>query len=353
MTGDLHAGGGSVRTVKSGAPSLSLGVFARDRRSPLTAGASSGAIVLVSIGSKRLQSASPTHFRRLDVASLGKMTSQARPPSELMLISDKLPLGRYLQRMWQRRHFAFALPAGQLRAQNMNTALGNLWHVMNPVLLIAVYFVIFGIVLDVSRGVENFLGFLGVGVFTFHYSQKTLVASAKSISSNQGLLRSFQFPRALLPLATLIGQSLSFVPAVAVMLLLAITTGEMPRLGWLLLLPVFGLQILFNLGASLFLSRMGDQFPDVQNALPFLFRLIFYLSGVLYLADALISDSWLLALLQVNPFYAFVTLARAPVLGELGPAPPTLWLTAALWSAVLLCAGFWYFRAGERQYGRG
>lgn len=273
--------------------------------------------------------------------------------SGLIPVSRKLPLRVYLGDAWRRRDFAIAMPAAELRAQNMDTVLGNLWHVMNPILLVSVYFVIFGLVLDVSRGVDNFLAFLGVGVFTFHYSQKTVIASAKSIASNQGLLRSFQFPRVLLPVATVIGQSFAFLPAVGIMLVLAVATTEPPSTAWALLVPLFLLQALFNLGAGLLAARLGDRFPDLQNVLPFLFRLAFYLSGVLYLAEALISDSLVLTLFNLNPFYAFVMLARAPVLHELGPAPPALWISALLWTAVLLVVGFWYFRAGEREYGRG
>lgn len=268
----------------------------------------------------------------------------------LVPMGRKRPLGRYLAEAWQRRDFAVALPMAELRAQNMDTVLGNLWHVMNPLLLVGVYFLVFGVALSVDRGVENFLAFLAVGVFTYHYSQKTMMAGAKSVAANEGLLRSFQFPRALLPASTVIGQTLAFLPAVAIMLLMALATGEPPRPAWFLLVVVFALQALFNLGGTFVLARLADRFRDVQNVLPFAFRLVFYLSGVLYLAEEFVPAS-VLPLLNGNPFYVFVTLARAPVLGD--QVGPVLWLSAVAWAFGLFLVGFWYFRAAEHRYGRG
>lgn len=273
-------------------------------------------------------------------------------PHGLIPMGGKRPLDQYLREAWQRRDFAIVMPLSELRAQNMDTMLGNLWHIMNPVLLVAVYFIVFGVLLQIDRGVDNFLAFLAVGVFTFHYSQKTMIAGAKSVASNEGLLRSFQFPRILLPVATVVGQTLAFLPAVGIMLLVALATGEALRLAWLLLIPVFALQAMFNLGGTFVMARLANRFRDVQHVLPFVFRLLFYLSGVLYLAQAFTDNQTLLTLLNANPFYVFVTLARAPLLGEVAFAAAQ-WGSAVTWTAALMAAGFWFFRSGEHEYGRG
>lgn len=268
-----------------------------------------------------------------------------------MRLGEKTPLPVYLRALWQRRDFAVTVPLGELRAQHMDTVLGNLWHLLNPVLLVAVYFTVFGLLLDTSRGVDNFLAFLAVGVFVYQYSQRTTIAAAKSLPANEGLIRSIQFPRALLPASTVIGQTLAFIPAMAVMLIVAAATGEQPSVRWLLLGPIFLLQVAFNLGVALMVARLADSFRDVQNVLPFVFRLLFYLSGVLYLVDAWVGDPLLRRLFNANPLYAFVTLARSPILGD--PVSPELWVSASLWTGVVLPVGFAFFRAGEQRYGRG
>jgi teichoic acid transport system permease protein len=223
---------------------------------------------------------------------------------------------RYLKDIWSRREFAAAIASGEVRSQNMDTVLGNPWHVLNPLLLIAVYYLVFGVILQVDRGVDNYIAFLAVGIFTYHYSQKSISAGAKSITSNIGLIRSMKFPRAILPTATVLGQTFAFIPAIAVMLTVAVVTGEFPHWTWLFLPAFFLIQFCFNIGASCIVARLTDHFHDIENVLPYVLRLAFYLSGVLYSVEARIHDPALLRLFDFNPFYTFITLARGPVMDQ-------------------------------------
>ena len=121
---------------------------------------------------------------------------------------------------------------------------------------------------------------------------------------------------------------------------------------WLLLLPVFTAQTLFNIGAACIVARLTDLFRDLQNVLPFVFRMLFYLSGVLYSVDRFIPSGPVRELFNFNPFYVWVTLARGPIMGEFPIVDPKLALIGSGWALVMLVAGFFFFRAGEHRYGR-
>jgi teichoic acid transport system permease protein len=256
----------------------------------------------------------------------------------------------YLRAIWQRRQFAVSIAAGEVRAQNMDTVLGNLWQVLNPLMLAGVYYLVFGVVLRIDRGVDNYIAFLVIGIFSFHFTQRSVVAGAKSIVSNEGLIRSIRFPRAVLPLSTVVGQALMFVPALAIMLLIALGTGEMPHPSWVLLVPLFALQALGNLGAAFFVARMTDRVRDVQYVLPYLFRLLFYVSGILYSVERFVPEAYL-PLFDLNPIFAFATAARGIVLDH--ELLLHRWAVAAVWSVVLAVVGLWFFRGAEHEYGRG
>jgi teichoic acid transport system permease protein len=264
----------------------------------------------------------------------------------------------YVASVWRRRRFAIASALGTMRAQHMDTALGNVWHLLNPILLIAVYYLLFDIILDVSRGLDNFLGYLTVGILSFQWSQKTITAGAKVIVSNEGMLRSLQFPRALLPLASVLKETLAFLPGIVLMWLVLLVTGESLTLAWLIIVPAFTLQLAFNLGATLFMARIGDRFHDAANVLPFIFRLAFYGSGVIFAVDARFADifdrTWVVAIFIANPFYAMLSLWRAALMDSytvqhLG----WIWLSATLWAVFGLLIGLLFFRRGEKEYGRG
>ena len=281
-------------------------------------------------------------------------TTTTTTSGPLVRLGGTPTLRAYLRAVWRRREFAWNMALGELRAQHMDTALGNVWHLLNPVLLIGVYFLVFGVILGTDRGIENFLAFLAIGVFTFNFSQKSVIGGASTIVNNQGLIRSLQFPRALLPVATVIREALAYVSAAVVMFAVVLLTGEPVTPAWLLVVPVFALQVVFNLGFALVAARMADRYRDLLNVLPFLFRIAFYLSGVLYAFEAYVGDPRLLRLLPVNPFFVYLTLVREYLLeGQDHAFVPELWLAAVAWALAAAVAGLWYFLRGEKEYGRG
>ncbi len=255
----------------------------------------------------------------------------------------------YLREAWRRREFAIVVPAQDLRAQNMDTALGQLWHLVNPALLVSVYFLIFGVVIDTRRGVDNFLGFLIVGVVLFHLTQRVVQEASVSISQNLGLIRSIQFPRILLPAATVNGQTAAFVPALALALLATLATGERPNLRWLLLPVVLVGQFAFNSGAALFVARLGARVRDLRQILPHLFRLLFYGSGVIFSVDAFVTDDTWRRLFALNPIYDLISCARWCLVGE-PIAASVVWGTI-VWCVVMPVMGFVVFHRSEHRLG--
>ena len=281
--------------------------------------------------------------------SAANMSGEPPDARRLVDLTAAPSAGAYLREVWRRREFAFVVPAQDLRAQNMDTTLGQLWHLLNPALLVGVYFFIFGVLLDTRRGVDNFLGFLIVGVVLFHLTQRVVQDAAVCIVRNLGLIRSIQFPRILLPLATVNGQSLAFLPALAVALLAILATGERPSLRWLLLLAVLAAGYVFHLGAALVVARVGASVRDLQRLLPHLLRLLFYGSGVIFSVEAFVtSEAWRRAF-AVNPVYDFITCARWCLLGT-GVDPPVV-IGLVVWCAVLPVVGLFAFRRGERRFG--
>ena len=281
-------------------------------------------------------------------------TTTSTTSGSLVRLGGTPSLREYLTSLWRRREFAWNTALGELRAQHMDTALGNVWHLLNPVLLISVYYLVFGLILGTDRGIDNFLAFLAIGVFTFHFSQKSIIGAASTIVNNQGLIRSLQFPRALLPIATVIREALAYVSAAVVMFAVVLITREPVTFAWLLVVPVFALQVVFNLGMALVAARLADRYRDLLNVFPFLFRIAFYLSGVLYAFEAYVADPRVLRLLPLNPFFVYLTLVREYLLESHDHEfIIELWIAAVVWALVAVAGGLWYFRRGEKEYGRG
>lgn len=255
----------------------------------------------------------------------------------------------YAREAWQRRHYVTYVATSELRSRQMNSLLGNLWHLLNPALQIGIFWLIFGILLETSRGVDNFVGFLSIGIFTYQYAQRSTTSGARSIRKNRGLITIISFPRVLLPVTATAVETLAALPAFGVMYVIAIATGESISWTWLLVIPTIFVLVFFSAGLAMIAARATNHVADVEQVLPFIFRLGFYGSGVLFNVDAYVEQPQYRALFEVNPFYCFIELNRTFILG--GDLSPYVPLSAALWTIVLFVGGFLWFRAGEDGYG--
>lgn len=286
------------------------------------------------------------------------------PPAGLVPLGGRPRLRDYLGWMWQRREFTYHLASSTFRSQHMDTLLGNLWQLINPVLLIGVYYLVFGVLLGNLGGdalpwrPANYIGFLSVGVFVYSYLQRCVTAGASSIVGNLGLIRSLQFPRAVLPVSTVTKEVLGFGSSLVVMLLVMVVSGEGVSATWLAFPAVFVLMTAFALGGAFITARMTESVRDLRNLLPFVFRLGFYVSGILYDITRFTADRPSLAVVEdlflLNPFYVYIALTRQVLMSTHGHATPgRLWVAATLWAVVAITFGLHYFLGAEKRYGRG
>jgi teichoic acid transport system permease protein len=255
----------------------------------------------------------------------------------------------YFGSLWERRDYMVYSAANELRSRQMTSVLGNLWHLLNPLLQIGVYFVIFGVVLDVNRG-DNYFAFLSVGIFVFGFTQRSTIAGAASITNNKGLLNAFSFPRALLPVTSTLTEAMATIAPVIVIYVVVLASGETPSLQWLLLLPLLLVQLVFNFGAALTAARATSSVRDISQLLPFIFRLLLYASGVLFDVDKYADGKGYAWVFELNPIYCIVSLSRWTVLG--GEFRLDLLAIFLVWTVVLSAFGLVWFRAGEGGYGR-
>ena len=281
---------------------------------------------------------------------------QATWPS-LRPINAKLPLRSYFSEIWARRHFALAVPFGDLRARHQDTLFGQLWHLINPLLLTGVYWLVFGTI--IGREVDDlpYLPFLIAGVIPFQFTQKSVTQGARLIHSNRRLIQSIHFPRAILPLSAVLGEFIAHASALGIMFLVVliydlVSSGlDVIAWTWLLIVPITLLQALLNLGIALVASRLTFHFRDIQNMLPYLLRLLFYMSGIIFSVEQ-VTEGYprLRTILHANPINGIVRLSRDAMLR--GTTDPSLWWLVAGWTAGLILAGFFFFRAAETEYGR-
>lgn len=271
-------------------------------------------------------------------------------PDGLESVGATPHLGLYIRQIWLRRDFLVALSAGKVRASFESSFLGSLWLLINPLILSAIYFFVFGILFSARGSFDNYVGYLIVGLLTFTYSSRTITSATKSLRGNSSLIQSVRFPRAIMPMSTVVTSFVNHLPAVAVMLAVAVLTGEGVRVSWLLLPGALLLQTLFNFGLALMAARAAFHFADMEQIAPHLTRLALYMSGVMYGIERIegVGPPWVETLFVYNPFYVYMSLFRGSLLEE-GPAAN--WGAAAIYALVTFAIGLWFFRRRELEYG--
>lgn len=247
-------------------------------------------------------------------------------------------LGPYLRAAWRQRDLAILLAGNDHRAESQGLRLGRIWHLLSPILRIAVYGLIFGLLLS-DRRPDGFLAFLSIGMFVFGLMQTVIQRGGTVFDARQGLLTSLYFPRVLLPVSVALRQLLEFRFEAVVMVMVVLGTGQEVGLGWIpFLILVVPLALLFAVGGALLVAPVVSAVRDVTNLLPVLFRMAFYVSGVLFPVRELLGEHPAVAVLPLNPFYVYVTLSRHLLLPS-HPAEAVLWAAAVAWAIITPIVG--------------
>jgi teichoic acid transport system permease protein len=266
-------------------------------------------------------------------------------------------LPRYARRLWNYRHFIAYYANAKLVVSFSTARLGQLWQVLTPITNAAVYYLIFGVILNTKGGVENFIAYLCTGLFVFNFTSAVVQQGVQSISGNLGLIRALHFPRAALPIAVMLTQFQSLIMSVLVLVCIVLITGEPITLDWLLLVPTLALQAVFSVGLAFVLARLGSTVTDLKQVMPFVLRTWMYASGVLYSTVNFERHlpGWASTLVELNPMLIYIELARHSLMESTVLVSPVsqLWLLGVAWAVVVGLGGFIYFWQGEQEYGRG
>ena len=257
------------------------------------------------------------------------------------------PLRPYVRELWRRREFAREMARTNLRAQHFNTVFGQLWLVLNPLLLACVYFLLVYILRGSgSRGVEFFAHLLA-GLFAYYFISDSIRLSVKSVTGGGRLILNTAFPRVLLPLSSVITAFLRFLPTLIIYIPVHAIAGLPlgPSLLWIF--PLIALMFVLASGAAMLVSALQVYFRDVKNFLPYFLRVWLYSSPVLYYADE-VPDGlhWIL---YVNPLGGMLT-AWSDVL--IFGATPEAWALGMVtaWSFAIFIGGGLFFVSREREF---
>ena len=234
----------------------------------------------------------------------------------------------------------------EIKALYAQTILGFSWAVLQPLVQIVIFTVIFGQVAKIhSDGIPYFL-FSTVAIIPWTYISTAMAQSSQSLIGGQYMLGKVYFPRLIFPIAPLLSKLVDFGISMIILFVVLIYYRPVPTLN-LLLLPVFIIyMILVPAGIGMWLSALGIRYRDVRHAMPFVIRLLMFSAPIVYSATT-IPDHYRFVY-SLNPIVGVIEGFRACLIGT--PMPWLYVLPSMITAMVILISGAFYFKRMEHLF---
>lgn len=246
--------------------------------------------------------------------------------------------------LWEYRDLLYFLVWRDIRVQYAQTVLGFGWAILEPLIQIVLFTIIFGSVAKIETdGIPYFL-FSTVAIVPWTYMSAAMTNSSQSLVSGQNMLGKVYFPRLIFPIAPVLTKFVDFLIALVIIAVVMLFYGVKPT-EQLLLLPLFiALMVAVPTAVGFWLAALSVQYRDVKFAMQFIIRMLIYTAPIVYSASA-IPAGWRF-IYSLNPIVSVVEGFRACLLGT--PVPWLFVLPGMLVGIVLFVTGALYFRRMER-----
>jgi len=271
-----------------------------------------------------------------------------------------------LKDLWLHRELLFNMTRKELKVKYKRSVLGFLWSFMTPLIMLAVFGLVFSILARTSM--NWFVVYLMSGLFPWLFFSNSLMGSVGSVVGNPGLVKKVYFPREVLTLGAIGANIFHFVMQMLILLVFLVIIGWHFSINILYLPLVMLLEIVFTTGLSLFIAAANVYLRDIQHFTEVATMAWFWLTPIVYVIGTVMGvlGGWFKVYLlnpmtNISELYVYVIYNPryyAPLSYVSGPKkqPPVVYLSfwgilgTIVGSVALLIFGYWYFTVKERGF---
>ncbi|MEA2621187.1 MAG: lipopolysaccharide transport system permease protein [Chloroflexota bacterium] len=255
--------------------------------------------------------------------------------------------GLGLDELWRLRAICVVLARRNLKVRYRQTLVGGAWAVLQPILLMGVFTIFFGLLARTPSGGLPYPVFFYLGLLPWQMVSKILAEGSASVVANAALVTRVYFPRVYFPTSVALASLVDLAFGFGALAVLLVIFGIVP--GWpVVFLPLFvAVAWASGLGVAYWLSALNVAYRDVAQLLPFLAQLWMFASPVIY-SSSIVPEPYR-ALYHLNPIALSVEGFRWAV-GGAAPPPPEAWILGPFMAALLLVSGYLFFRKRERTF---
>jgi ABC-2 type transport system permease protein len=245
------------------------------------------------------------------------MSTSAAPVGPLREVRGPSALGGGVRRFFD---LLWLLSVSEFKRTYFGTVLGYVWSLIRPLMLFGVLLFVFTKVFKIGSELHNYPVLLLLGIVLFTLFQEATQNAVTSVVTQEGIVRKTQFPRLVIPLATVLTSAFNFVLNLIVVFVFIFAWGVEPTWTWLLFPFAVAALFVLTCAVSMMLSVLYVRFRDVAIIWIVFAQVLFYATPVLYPIEKL-EDPKFEHLLMINPIAVIFEQVRVWILDE--PAAPT------------------------------
>lgn len=234
------------------------------------------------------------------------------------------------------------------QARYAQTYLGYAWALLQTGLSLFILYLLFGRMLQVDTGRLDFFSYALSGILWWNFFNTLSQQAASSLVQAQAMMQKIYFPRVLLPLSKALVAGVDLGIGLLIFIIYGLAVGSISVGMMWSFLPTLFILLFSAWGLGLWVAALSIRFRDLQQILPFLLQMLFFLSPIAYRSSLWeqVGSSWMAQLLSYNPVAGALELFRA---GCFGSDLSSSWLYGALLAGLIFFSGMMFFRFTERK----
>ena len=268
--------------------------------------------------------------------------------ARIVVDANKSSFSLNLKELFSYRDLFLILAYRDLRVRYAQTFLGVTWTILQPLITLAIFTLVFGRFVNVDTGSVPYPVFALCGMVAWTYFSFVMNHSGNSIIGAQEMVKKIYFPRLIIPLSKAVVGLVDFFIALILLGVLLILY-QVPVSGHILVLPVFILMTMLSaLAIGIWLSALSIRFRDFQHVTPFLVQVGLYATPIAYPEKVVVGTLPEVGvfLFYLNPMAGIVEGFRWSILGQ-GSLHTASYISFVM-VVVLFVAGLFYFKKVER-----
>jgi lipopolysaccharide transport system permease protein len=289
---------------------------------------------------------------KLPTSGLDSASRDARFNGESIEPEYSVPIGpeppsllSELRELWEYRELLFFQTWRELKTRYMQTALGAIWVVLQPLAMMLIFTLFFGLLARLPSDNIPYPIFYFSGLLLWLFFAGALSGASGSLVGNTNLVTKVYFPRLILPLAAVFARMVDFAVAMTVLLGMMLFYGVSLSLQILLTFPILLLTAILTVGLGIHLAAWNVKYRDVGHILPLLLQLLMFASPIIYSAK-MVPEKWRM-IYMLNPMVGLVGNFRAALFGT--PLDCPALTVAVLFTLIISFRGVLAFQRMEEN----